>query len=300
MSLLHFLGALELGMIFSLVALGVYLSFRILDFPDLTADGSFPLGAAMTAVLIVKGVTPWIATIIAFLGGSCAGYITAYLNVRFNLLSLLASILVMTALYSINLRLMGGPNVALLHEETLFSPVERLLGDPGMAILAVATFLVVCVIGLMGLGLQSDLGLGLRATGENPIMTQAQGINIKNMKLGGIALSNGLIAVAGSLFTQSQGFADVTMGVGTIIIGLASVMIGESFFSRGRVLTCLLGCVVGSILYRLAIMFSLNIGFLGLQPSDLNVVTAVIVGGAMILPKLKKKTVKYFQKRAPQ
>tara|TARA_R110002095_G_scaffold68966_7_gene58750 strand:+ start:253 stop:1140 length:888 start_codon:yes stop_codon:yes gene_type:complete len=287
MNLLQFLGAVELGTIFALVAIGVYLSFRVLDFPDLTADGSFPLGAAIAATMIVAGIDPWLATLIAFFGGTLAGIVTAYLNVRFGILSLLASILTMTALYSINLRIMGRPNIAMLYEKTVFTPFESFFGDHIVAVL-VFGFSAIFIVGFLVYWLlQSQVGLGIRATGANPVMAQAQGVRTKTMILFGIALSNGIIALAGALFAQSQGFADVNMGVGTIIIGLASVIIGEVILPPRLVLFSIIGCVIGSILYRLAVAFALNADFM--KPSDLNLMTALIVVVAMVLPKLKKE-----------
>ncbi len=285
MNLLQFLGAVELGMIFALVALGVYLSFRVLDFPDLTSDGSFPMGAAIAATMIVAGMNPWLATFVAFFGGTLAGTVTAYLNVRFGILSLLASILTMTALYSINLRIMGRPNIAMLYEETVFTPLETLMGDHLTAVLLFGFFTVFIVGLLIYKLLQSQFGLGIRATGANPVMAQAQGVKTKSMILFGIALSNGIIALAGALFAQSQGFADVNMGVGTIIVGLASVIIGEVILPPRLVLFSIVGCIIGSVLYRLAVAFALNADFM--KPSDLNLMTALIVAFAMILPKLK-------------
>lgn len=288
MNVLQFLGAVELGMIFALVALGVYISFRVLDFPDLTADGSFPMGAAIAATMIVAGINPWIATGVAFCGGILAGYVTAYLNVRFGILSLLASILTMTALYSINLRIMGRPNIAMLYEETVFTPLETLMGDHMLAVLSFGFLSVFLIAFLLYKLFQSQFGLAIRATGANPIMAQAQGVKTQSMILFGIAISNGIIALAGAFFAQSQGFADVNMGVGTIIIGLASVIIGEVILPPRLVLFSLIGCVIGSILYRLAVAFALNADFM--KPSDLNLMTAAIVALAMILPKLKQKT----------
>ncbi|MDP4840517.1 MAG: ABC transporter permease, partial [Alphaproteobacteria bacterium] len=266
---------------------GVYLSFRVLDFPDLTADGSFPLGAAIAATMIVAGMNPWLATLIAFFGGTLAGIVTAYLNVRFGILSLLASILTMTALYSINIRIMDRPNIAMLYEETVFTSFESFFGDHNVAVL-VFGFAAVFIIGFVVYWLlQSQIGLAIRATGANPVMAQAQGVKTKSMILLGIALSNGIIAFAGALFAQSQGFADVNMGVGTIIIGLASVIIGEVILPPRLVIFSIIGCIIGSILYRLAIAFALNADFM--KPSDLNLMTALIVVLAMILPKLKKE-----------
>lgn len=289
MNLIQFMGAVEIGLLYGLVAMGVLLSFRILDFPDLTVDGSFPLGAAVCAIFIVSGVNPWVATFAAILAGMLAGLTTAWISVRWNILHLLASILTMTALYSINLRIMGRPNIALLGEETIFTPIEN-LSFPHLYILPTAMGIVaVFILILLYLFLMSQKGLAMRATGANVRMAKAQGIAVNRQVLFGIALSNGLVALAGALFAQSQGFADVTMGVGTIIVGLAAVIVGEAIFNPRVIMAALVACIFGSIFYRLAVALALNAGFLGLQASDLQLVTAVIVGIAMVTPTLRAK-----------
>ena len=286
MSMIAWMGAIETGFVYGLVALGVYLSFRILDFPDLTVDGSFPLGAAVSATAIVNGWDPFLATAVAFLAGCVAGSITAWLNVRLKILNLLASILMMIALYSINLRIMGRPNVALLGETTVLTPFEA-LGLPSY-LLTPLIFGVVVIIAMLLLVrfLGSEMGLAMRATGANDRMARAQGINTAVMTLTGMALSNGLVAIGGALFAQSQGSADVTMGVGTIVVGLASVIGGEAVMSTRTIGRAVLACVVGAILYRVAVALALNAGFLGLTASDLNLVTAVLVAAAMVLPRV--------------
>ena len=285
MNLLQFLGAVELGMIFALVALGVYLSFRVLDFPDLTVDGSFPMGAAIAAILIVSGMNPWLATLIAFFGGATAGFITAYLNVRFGILSLLASILTMMSLYSINLRIMGRPNISVSTSDTILTFFESYIDDPLLASVAFGLTLVLTVLCLLFLLLRSQFGLGIRAAGANPIMAEAQGVKTKMMILFGISLSNGIVALAGAFYAQSQGFASIDMGRGTIITGLAAVIIGEVFLPKRSIVWAIAGCVIGAVLFFVARAFALNIGVL--SPSDLELVTALIVVVAMILPKLK-------------
>lgn len=293
MNLIQFLGALELGFLFGLVAIGVWLSFRILDFPDLTVDGSFPMGAAVTAILIVSGVNPWLATLCAIFAGMAAGLLTAWISVRFNILHLLASILTMTALYSINLRIMGRPNIALLGEETIFTPIEDLAINSN-AIMPVAMLgVVIVVVGLVHRFLRSEIGLAMRATGANSQMASANGISQKHLTLLGISMSNGLVALAGALFAQSQGFADVTMGVGTIIVGLAAVIVGEAILNPRVIFVALVACVMGSILYRLTIALALNASFLGLQASDLNLITALLVGIAMMTPRLRSKIIDF-------
>jgi putative ABC transport system permease protein len=295
MNLLQFMGAVDMGLLYGLVAMGVLLSFRILDFPDLTVDGSFPLGAAVCAILIVSGYNPWIATLCAILAGMAAGFTTAWISVRWNILHLLASILTSTALYSINLRIMGRPNIALLGENTIFTPLEN-SSFPNLyimpaAMLVVTGFFLVLVYRF----LISEKGLAMRATGANARMAKAQGIAVNRQTLFGLAISNGLVALAGSLFAQSHGFADVTMGTGTIIVGLAAVIVGEAFFNPKIILTALIACVMGSIFYRLVIAMSLNAGFLA---TDLQLVSAVLVGIAMITPKLRAKILDFKASRS--
>ncbi len=289
MNLLQFMGAVELGLLYGLVAMGVLLSFRILDFPDLTVDGSFPLGAGVCAILIVSGTNPWIATFAAILAGMAAGFTTAFISVRWNILHLLASILTMTALYSVNLRIMGRPNISLLDEQTIFSPIEA-LPYPHMYTIPLAMFVAVAVVFvLLYRYLISQKGMAMRATGANIRMAKAQGIAVKRQTLMGIAISNGLVALGGALFAQIAGYADVNMGGGTILIGLAAVIVGEAFFNPKVIATAVLACVMGSIFYHLARAMALNASFLGLQASDLQLVTAVIVGFAMVTPALRAK-----------
>ena len=288
MSYIAFWGAVELGLVFAFVAIGVYLAFRVLDFPDLTVDGSFPLGAAVAAVLIIAGYNAWLATLIAMGAGALAGLVTAVLNVRFRILNLLASILTMIALFSVNLRIMGKPNVALLNETTMLTPFYGLgLREYLVRPIFLAVLVIIAVVGIWRF-LESDAGLAMRATGSNGRMARAQGVNTGNQVYLGIALSNALVALGGSLFAQTNGFADVTSGVGTIVVGLAAVIVGETLFGTRGLLFALIGCVVGSIIYRLAIQLALSTDALGLKASDLNMVTAALVAVALILPRLRK------------
>jgi putative tryptophan/tyrosine transport system permease protein len=287
MSLIAFLGAIESGLIYALVALGIYLSFRVLEFPDLTVDGSFPLGAAVSATLIVSGWDPWLATGLAMVAGAMAGMVTAWLNVQLKILHLLASILTMVALYSINLRIMGRPNIALLGESTILSPIEN-WDTPFYVSTPIIFFIVVVICALILIKfLNSETGLAMRATGANPRMARAQGVKTAWMILSGMAVSNALVALAGSLFAQSQGSADVTMGVGVIVVGLASVIGGEAIITPSSVVKATIACIVGAILYRLAIAFALNLDMLGLKAQDLNLVTSVLVMIAIVLPRYR-------------
>lgn len=280
MSFVAFLGAIETGLLYGFLSLGVYLSFRVLKFPDLTVDGSFPLGAAVVATLITQGVNPWLATAVAMIAGALAGLCTAILSVRFNILNLLASILTMIALYSINLRIMGRPNIPLLNQPTLFDGLETLV--PIWVILLVGLGLTKLA---MDFFLTSDLGLAMRATGMNPVMARAQGIDTDRLILLGMALSNALAALSGALFAQVNGFADVALGVGTVVIGLATVILGEAIFPSRTVRWATLAVIAGCLLYRLVIAMALNADFLGLQAQDLNLVTAVIVVLALVVPQ---------------
>ncbi|MBY4897630.1 ABC transporter permease [Cupriavidus sp. AU9028] len=289
MSLFSLLGALEIGLIFSLVALGVLISFRILNFPDLTVDGSFPLGGAVAATLIAAGQDPFTATAVAIVAGCIAGFITGWLNVRLKIMDLLASILMMIALYSINLRIMGRPNVPLITEPTLFSVLQpEWLPDYVLRPLLLFAVVIVAKLGLDWF-FSSQTGLAMRATGANPRMARSQGIATGRATLAGMALSNGLVALAGALFAQTQGGSDISMGIGTIVIGLAAVIIGETILPARRLVLTTLAVVLGAILYRFFIALALNSDFIGLQAQDLNLVTAVLVTIALVLPATRKK-----------
>ena len=289
MSLFSLLGAIEIGLIFALVALGVYISFRLLRFPDLTVDGSFPLGGAVCAVMIVAGFNPWIATLGATLAGAAAGLVTGWLNVKLKIMDLLASILMMTALYSINLRVMNGPNVPLIAEPTLFTQLQ----PDSMAdyVLRPLVLLVIVVLAklLLDWFFATERGLAIRATGSNARMARAQGINTGAMVLLGMAISNALVGLAGALFVQTQGGADISMGIGTIVIGLAAVIVGESILPSRRIIWATLAVVLGAIVYRFFIAAALNSDFLGLKAQALNLITAVLVTLALVLPQLKRK-----------
>lgn len=289
MSTVALLGAVELGLIYGAVALGVLLSFRVLNFPDLTVDGSFPLGAAVAATAITAGVDPWTGTLLACAAGALAGSVTAVLNVRFKILHLLASILTMIALYSINLRIMGRPNIALLTEPTVLTPLDAL---PVPALLARPLFIGLLLLAASALLIRfllSELGLAMRATGANPRMAEANGIAVGRTTLIGMALSNLLVSLAGALFAQANGFADVTIGTGTIVVGLAAVIVGETLLPHRQVAGLVLGCLLGSLVYRLVVALALEADVLGLQASDLNLVTALLVGAALVLPATRAR-----------
>jgi len=283
MSLYEILGTLETGFIFGLVALGAYLTFRILDFPDLTVEGSFPLGAAVAATLIVNlGWNPWLATAAAALVGFCAGYMTAMLNVRFKILHILAGILMAISLYSINLRIMSGPNKPLLGVDTVFSSFEW-IGVAGYIINPIFLGVLVIIFKIiLDLFLSTGWGISMRAAGSNPEMAQANGVNVGNMKLYGVGIANALTALAGALFAQIFGAADAYMGIGVIIVGLASVIVGTSILPSRTIWMATFACLIGAILYRLSVALALNADFLGLYASDVQLVTAVLVAIALI------------------
>ncbi len=289
MSLFSLLGAVEIGLIFSLVALGVYISFRLLRFPDLTVDGSFPLGGAVCAILISTGTNPWLATLAATAAGALAGLVTGWLNVKLKIMDLLASILMMIALYSVNLRIMGGPNVPLINATTLFTLLQP-ESIPDYVARPMVLFVVVVLAKLaLDWFFATERGLAIRATGSNARMARAQGVNTGAMVLLGMAISNALVGLAGALFAQTQGGSDISMGIGTIVIGLAAVIVGESILPSRRIVYATLAVIVGAIVYRFFIAAALNSDFIGLKAQDLNLVTAALVTVALVIPQLKRK-----------
>lgn len=277
MSLYELLGTIEVGLVFGLVALGAYLTFKVLDFPDLTVEGSFPLGAAVCATMIVSGWNPWTAMLGAAVAGYAAGWVTAWLNVRFNILHILAGILVAISLYSVNLRIMGGPNKPLLNMPTVFSFLDGWQVKSYMLRPAVMLVMVAVLKVALDLFLRTGVGLNMRAAGANPAMAEANGVNVGRMKLHGVGIANALTGVAGALFAQIFGGADAYMGIGVIIIGLASVIVGLSLFPARTIALATLACLIGALLYRLAVALSLNADFMGLKASDVQLVTAILV-----------------------
>lgn len=287
-----FFGALEQGFAYGLMVIGVYLTFRVLDFPDLTVDGSLPLGAAVSAVTITAGYSPLLAIFIAACAGFMAGAVTGILNTKFKILHLLASILTMIALYSINLRIMGRPNMTLLGQETV---VDRFMAFSGLLpqYSTPLLFAIICLVVVSALiwFLHTEAGLAFLATGDNKQMITSQGVNTDSVIIFGVGLSNALVAVSGALVAQNQGAADVNMGVGTIIAGLASVIIGETVFGDKTISRALVAALLGSVLYRIAIGLALGmkLGSFSFTPSDLNLITALLVIFALVMPKMKQK-----------
>ena len=269
------LGTLEQSFIFAVMVLGVYISYKILDFPDMTVDGSFPLGAAVAAASIVKGLNPVLALILAMAAGAAAGFITGMIHVKLKVTNLLAGIIVMTGLYSINLRIMGKSNIP------LFS-VKHLFNGSVSAIIVVAVILLVVKLGIDFL-LKTKFGFALKALGDNESLIISLGLNEKTLKIYGLMLANSLVALSGAILAQYQGFADVGMGTGTIITGLASIIIGDALFGKKKVIKISMMVIFGTIIYRTIIALSLKVG---MNASDLKLITSALV---VIIIFLKEK-----------
>jgi putative tryptophan/tyrosine transport system permease protein len=296
------IGSITIGLILSLLALGIFISFRVFDFPDITAEGSFTFGAATAAALILSGMNPMLASFIAFLAGMVAGATTGIIHTRFKINPLLAGILVMTALYSINLHVMGKSNLPLMSETTIFSWVENLsvqwAGEGtktsvlGWSVLVRDLYVLgFCFVAIVLFSMilwwffKTNIGTAMRATGDNSQMIRALGVNTKVMIITGIALSNGFIALSGAVLAQYQGFADVQMGIGMMVWGLASVIIGEAIINDTSIGFVITGAVTGSILFRILVAIALR---WGLNPNDLKIITAIFVFIALILPVIMK------------
>jgi putative ABC transport system permease protein len=278
-------GTLEQGLLFALMVMGVYLTFRVLNYADLTVDGSFTMGGAIAASIIFAGGNPWLATLAAICGGLLAGTITGLLHTVFKITPLLSGILTMTGLYSVNLRILGRANVPLLRADTVITrfnswlPPDSIYGATLLGLLIV----VLAVIALY-LFLKTEVGLALQATGDNEQMIRAQGVDTNHMKLLGLAISNGMVAFSGALVAQNQQFADAGMGIGMIVAGLASVIIGEAIFGKRTLLQHIIAVVCGSVVYRAVLALVLR---LGLAPTDFKLLTALIVVVALASPQVK-------------
>ncbi|HJC28618.1 MAG TPA: ABC transporter permease [Candidatus Dietzia intestinipullorum] len=276
------IGAVELGLIYGAMALGVYLTFRVLNFPDLTVDGSFTTGAATAAMGVLAGWNPVLATLAGFGTGFLAGVVTGLLHTKGKIDGLLAGILTMIALWSVNLRIMDGANVPLLRQDTMFTPVRDagLLGTwGGVAVFAVAVLLLGAVV-VWFLG--TNLGLSIRATGDNGPMISSLGVSTDFTKTLTLALSNGFVGMCGALVAQYRGFADISMGIGLILVGLASVILGQALLSQRWLWLAVLAAIVGAVLYQLIIFAALRVG---LNPNDMKAVTALLVVVALLLPR---------------
>ena len=295
--MLLFIGALTIGLILSLLALGIFISFRVFDFPDITADGSITLGAAVAASMIVGGAHPAVATAAAFVAGAGAGVATSIVHTRCGVNRLLSGILVMTALYSINLHVMGRANVPLLSSRTLASMAEDvgqfvtgadavniagwMTSTRDLSTLFFALLIAAAMSVLVFSFFRTDIGTAMQASGDNDQMMRALGVNVDNMLVLGLALSNGLVAVSGALLAQYQGFADVQMGIGSVVWGLASVIIGEALVGTRKLGLVVTGAVMGSVLFRLLVAVALRAG---LNPNDLKLATAAFVLAALVFP----------------
>ncbi|MCC6176893.1 MAG: ABC transporter permease [Chloroflexi bacterium] len=279
------IGALALGLAFAASAIGVFVTFRVLAFPDLTIDGSFPLGASVSAILLIKGWDPWLSLVVAALAGALAGAFTAILNSHLKINGLLAGILVSIALWTVNLRVMEDKaNIPLLTVDTILTPFRPLIADANLRAVAVFGAITLLLVLLLTWLLHTDLGLALRATGDNERMVRAQGIHADRMRLIGLAIANALVAFSGGLVAQFQGFADVGMGLGMIVAGLAAVIIGETLVRPRSVLWAVLGVAAGSVVYRGVIAGALSVG---LGPTDMRLVTSLIVIAALAVPQVR-------------
>lgn len=277
-------GAVSLGLLWAVMTIGVYITYRILNIADLTVEGSIALGAAIAAQAIVKGVDPYIATGISLIGGMAAGLVTGILHTVLKIPALLSGILTMIALYSINLRVLGKASVSLLRMETVYTVFEKFGVDSSWSIIILGLICVALVICLLYWFFGTEIGCAIRATGNNPRMVRAQGIDTNSMIILGLIISNGLVALSGALIAQYQTFSDVQMGAGSIVIGLASVIIGEVLFGRRNFMMRLMSLAFGAITYRIIIAFVLK---LGMHSNDLKLFTAITVAIALSLPIIK-------------
>ena len=295
------LGAASQGILWGVMALGVYITFKILDFADMTVDGSFALGGCTCAILIINGWNPLLALLIAFLIGTVAGLITGILHTKLKIPGILAGILMMLALYSINLHIMGGPNKSLSRNDiTIMSKINELLhlkdifkdnANSFSALIAGIIFAIV-LIAILYWFFGTEIGSAIRATGNNENMSRAQGVDTDGMKILALMLANGLVSLSGALVMQQQRFGDVSMGIGAIVIGLASIIIGEVVFGNiGKFWYSLLAVMLGSVIYRLIIAIVLQ---LGMKSQDMKLFTAIIVAAALSVPVLKKN---FFSKK---
>ena len=288
-------GSVEQGLIYAVMALGVFLSFRTLNTPDLTVDGSFVLGAAFSAVICSGGGNPFFAVVVAFVAGCLAGSVTALLNTKLQIQPLLAGILVMLGLYSVNLRVLGGKaNIPLMNIKTIYNSFDGTAFESYGEILVIV-LVISFVLLLLYLFLQTKLGFALRATGDNEYMVRASGINTNRMKLIGMALANGLVATSGAMIAQYQSYADVGMGLGMVVIGLASVIIGEVIFGTKTLRRRLIAVVLGAVIYRVVIAYSMS---RGLPAVDLKLISAIIVTIALSIGVISKYLLKYYKRFA--
>ncbi|MCX7381644.1 MAG: ABC transporter permease [Alphaproteobacteria bacterium] len=282
------LNMLEQGTLFGFLGLGVLLTFRFFRFPDLTAEGSYPLGGGVAAAMLAGGMHPLPAMFAAVAAGAAAGVVTAVIHTRLRINNIVAGIIVMTALYTVNLRVMGKANISLLSTSTMFDRIGAFLPgwrDAWVVILVTALLLAAVAAG-MAWFLRTDLGLAVRATGENEAMITGLGVDTARTKMIGLALSNGLIALSGALVAQDHGFADIGMGAGILVTGAAAVMIGEAMFGDGGIIRWIVATILGVLIYRLLVAGALRVGF---DPVDLKLITAALLLVALALPRLRAR-----------
>ena len=286
------LGAVSLGLLWAVMTIGVYISFRILNIADLTVEGSIVMGASIAAKAITDGINPYIAVLLAIFGGMAAGLVTGLLHTKLKIPALLSGILTMIALYSINLRIMGRANISLLRIDTVYTVFTNMGLSDIYAVLAVGSICVLALICILYWFFGTEIGCAIRATGNNPQMVRAQGVNTDTTITIGLVISNGLVAMSGALIAQSQRFSDVQMGIGAIVIGLASVIIGEVLFGKYQFFKRLISLALGAITYRVIIAFVLK---LGMPANDLKLFTAITVAIALSMPMLETR-LKLFSK----
>lgn len=274
-------GAVSLGLLWAVMTIGVYITYRILNIADLTVEGSITMGGSIAAIAITNGVNPYLSVLFAMFGGMAAGLITALLHTRLKIPALLSGILTMIALYSVNLRIMGKSNIPLLRINTVYTTLENFQVNRQIAVIILGLIVVLSFIGILYWFFGTEIGCAIRATGNNPQMVRAQGINTNTTITIGLIISNGLVAVSGALIAQSQSFSDIQMGIGSIVIGLASVIIGEVLFGKKNFFHRLIALALGAITYRIIIAFVLQ---LGMSPNDLKLFTAITVAIALSLP----------------
>lgn len=278
--------AVAQGILWGIMALGVYITFRMLNFADLTVDGSFTLGGAISATMVIRGVNPMLAIIIAIIGGMTAGLCTGFLNTKLKIPGLLASILTQIALYSINLRVMGSPNISLLRIDTLFTGL-RDIGFPNRWVaMALAVVFSLAAMGIMYWFFGTEIGSAIRATGNNPYMIRALGVHTDTTTMLGLIFGNGLVALSGALIAQQQGYGDIGMGTGAIVIGLAAIIIGEVLFPKTNFFFKLIGVILGAVVYRIVIALVLR---MGMKSTDMKLFTAILVALALYLPVLRNQ-----------
>lgn len=294
MSLSVIQGALELGLIFAIMSLGIFISFRILNIPDLTIDGTFTLGTSVSAIFAVNG-HPVLGVFLAMIAGGLAGCVTGFLQTKMKVQPILAGILTMTALYSVNLRVMGQkPNLSLFDKDSIFSGLTHLIGEQYGNLVMIALVLIISLTAIFFF-LKTQLGMSLRATGDNEDMVRASSINSDAMKIMGLAIANAFVALAGAILAQYQSFSDVSGGIGMMVVGLASIIVGEAIFGRKSILRSLLAVVIGAVVYRFVLTVALRIG---LKAGDLKLFSAILVTVAICIPTLKGFIMKRRSRRA--